>query len=191
MEERGMIAICIGHSRGDGGAASVDGMSEWAYNSRLGKLIVADLRERGFDVMLVDKYAQAGYGRAMQYLAANLKSNEVDVAVELHFNAASNAKATGHEWLYWHASGMGRKLAQCLDRRMNETFPEHKRRGLVPIREEERGGGFLQKLSCPAVICEPFFGSNANDWKLATAHTELLARVIADGIDDWKGGADE
>ena len=186
-----MIAVCIGHSRGDGGAVSVDGTSEWSYNQKIGKLVVADLRERGFSAMLVDTYAQAGYSRAMQYLAKQLKDHDVEVAVELHFNSVPNHKATGHEWLHWHTSGMGRKLAQCLDRRMCETFPEHRRRGLVLISGDERGAGFLRQLHCPAVICEPLFGSNANDWKLATAHPELLARVIADGIDDWKGGADE
>ena len=166
------------------------GVNEWNYNRKLGQLILADLQDRGFEAMLVDSYAQAGYGRAMELLAASLKSRKVELAVELHFNSADTASATGHEWLYWQTSVPGRALAQCLDRRMVETFPEHKRRGLRPISGNERGGTFLRKLSCPAVICEPFFGSNPLDWKLATAHRDLLARVITDGIDDWKGGAE-
>ncbi len=184
-----MIAICVGHSRGDGGAVSVGGVNEWNFNSKLGKLILADLRDRGFEAVLVDSYAKTGYSRAMDYLAANLASLKVAVAVELHFNSAAATTATGHEWLHWHSSVPGRALAQCLDRRMGETFPEHKRRGLVPIRKGERGAGFLQKLECPAVICEPFFGSNVNDWIMADTHRDLLARVIADGLDDWKGEA--
>jgi N-acetylmuramoyl-L-alanine amidase len=190
MEVREMIAICVGHSRGDGGAVSVGGMNEWNYNRKLGSLVMLDLRERGFEAMLVDRYAQASYGRAMDLLAGSLKSQGVEVAVELHFNAADSASATGHEWLYWPTSVPGRSLAQCLDRRMVETFPEHKRRGLKEACGHERGGYFLKKLHCPAVICEPFFGSNPHDWKLATAHRDLLARVIADGIDDWKGGSE-
>lgn len=182
-----MIAICIGHSRGDGGAVSTGGVSEWNWNRALGQIILKDLRERGFAALLVDRYAQTGYSRAMDLLAASLASQKVTVAVELHFNSATPS-ATGHEWLYWHSSVPGRALAQCLDRRMGETFPEHKRRGLIPIRSEaERGGGFLRKTRCPAVICEPFFGSNPQDWQMATAHRDLLARVIADGIDDWRG----
>lgn len=185
-----MIAICVGHSRGDEGAVSVDGVSEWHYNRKLGQIILTDLRERGFEVMLVDRYAQAGYGRAMDYLAASLKSRKVEAAIELHFNAAASDKATGHEWLHWHASVPGRSLAQCLQRRMVETFPEHKNRGIKPVRAlAENGGGFLKKTHCPAVICEPFFGTNPNDWQLGTAHRDLLARLIADGIDDWKGVA--
>jgi N-acetylmuramoyl-L-alanine amidase len=184
-----MIAICVGHSRGDGGAVSVGGVSEWNYNRKLGGLIYRDLLDRGFDAMLVDRYAQTGYGRAMEALAASLNSQCVELAVELHFNSSDAASATGHEWLYWHTSVPGRALAQCLDRRMVETFPEHKRRGLKAIFGADRGGTFLRKLRCPAVICEPYFGSNPRDWSLAMAHRDLLARVIADGIDDWKGAA--
>jgi N-acetylmuramoyl-L-alanine amidase len=72
---------------------------------------------------------------------------------------------------------------------MCETFPEAKRRGLKAIRDNDRGGMFLKLTHCPSVICEPFFGSNADDWVMAMAHRDLLARVIADGIDDWKGAA--
>ena len=35
-----MIALCVGHSRqGDSGAASVDGTTEWDYNSDLAERI--------------------------------------------------------------------------------------------------------------------------------------------------------
>lgn len=185
-----MIAICVGHSRGDGGAVSVGGMNEWHYNRKLGQLILQDLRDRGFEALLIDRYAQAGYGRAMDLLAQSLKSMSVTVAVELHFNAADTSAATGHEWLHWATSVPGRALAQCLDRRMTETFPHHKRRGLKAISSSERGGTFLKKTHCPSVICEPFFGSNPHDWRLATECQGMVAKVIADGIDDWKGGCE-
>lgn len=184
-----MIAICIGHSRGDGGAVSVGGMNEWNYNRKLGGVMLRDLRERGHEVMLVDRYAQAGYSRAMDYLVRALAAQRVTVAVELHFNSSERKEASGHEWLHWHTSHQGRKLGRCLEGRMAETFPEMKRRGLKAISGAERGGLFLQKTQCPAVICEPFFGSNEDDWLTAMAHRDLLARVMADGIDDWKGAA--
>lgn len=186
-----MIAICVGHSRGDGGAISVGGMNEWHYNRVLGGNIVQILRDRWIPAMLIDRYAQTGYGRAMEMLATSLKGQRVEMAVELHFNSATSAAATGHEWLYWQSSVPGRALAQCLDRRMSEAFPKHKRRGLKPIvSENDRGGGFLKKTHCPAVICEPFFGTNVDDWRLATKCRDALALVIADGIDDWKGGSE-
>lgn len=184
-----MIAICVGHSRGDGGAVSVGGVSEWNFNRQLGWVIVMNLKERGLEAVLIDRYMQGGYSKAMKYLAASLLSPLLDAAVELHFNSADSPAATGHEWLHWHASVPGRALAQALDARMVKAFPGHKRRGLQPIRQEGRGAQYLSRLHCPAVICEPFFGSNPQDWALAIEHPDSLAQVIADGISDWKGSA--
>lgn len=185
-----MIAICIGHSRGDGGAVSTGGVNEWAFNRDLGARVLRILRERGQEAVLVDRYPAGGYGSAMDWLAEDLKSMGATVAVELHFNAAGVASAHGHEWLHWHSSVAGRRLAQCLDRRMCEAFPALRRRGLVAIRQEkERGGGFLRKTPCPAVICEPFFGTNRVEWDFYSARRDELAQVMADGMDDWRGKA--
>lgn len=183
-----MIAICVGHSRGDGGAVSTDGTNEWRFNSDLGRRVLAILRDRDQDAILIDRYAQTGYGRAMQLLGQSLRSRNVTVAVELHFNSGDST-ALGHEWLHWHSSVPGRALAQSLSRRMKEAFPQAKVRGLVPINPKSpRGVGFLRQTYCPSVICEPFFGSNKNEWEHYSDNIDRLALVIADGIDDWKGG---
>lgn len=185
-----MIAICVGHSRGDKGARSVGGVSEWDYNRDLGMRIRNLLMDRGMTACFIDRYAQASYGRAMDYLSAHLKSMRVECAVELHFNAASPS-AAGHEWLYWHASNPGRALARCLDESMAARFERHPRRGIKPIGlgKDDRGAGFLQKTHCPAAIAEPFFGTNAESWAFFNDHRQDLAEVIADGIDQWKGAS--
>lgn len=185
-----MIAICVGHSRGDGGAVSVGGVNEWHFN----KLLARDIREilttAKRQSIIVDRYAQTGYTRAMTLLANSLASQGVKVAVELHFNSGETAKATGHEWLHWSKSVPGRALAQALQTQMVAAFPEHKSRGLIGIAsEKDRGGGFLRRVKCPAVICEPFFGSNPADWDSFETRREVLAAVIADGILTYlKGG---
>lgn len=185
-----MIAICVGHSRGDGGAVSVGGVNEWHYNRQLARDVQANLLEAETPCMLIERYAQASYVRAMTLLAQSLASQKVTAAVELHFNSADTAKATGHEWLHWKTSVPGRALAQALQAEMSKALPAHKSRGLVGIAaEKDRGGAYLKRLACPAVICEPFFGSNPNDWKVFSEHREVLANVISRGILAWmKGG---
>lgn len=184
-----MIAICVGHSRGDGGAVSVGGVSEWHFNRDIGTRVRNLLIDRGFTACFIDRYAQASYGRAMDYLATHLKSMRAECAIELHFNSSDNSSAAGHEWLYWHSSGSAKALARCLDETMAARFPRTPRRGLVPVfGEQKRGGGFLKKTHCPAVIAEPFFGSHAESWQYFNDHRQELAEVIADGIDAWKGG---
>lgn len=183
-----MIAICVGHSRGDGGAVSVGGVNEWNFNRDIATRVRNLLVDRGIQACFIDRYAQAGYTRAMDYLAAHLKSMQVACAVELHFNSGPPT-AAGHEWLYWHQSSRSRDLARLMDEAMSQRFPRSPRRGIKPIGQgmDERGRQFLQKTHCPAIIAEPFFGSHAESWNYFNDHRQELAEVIAHGIDTWKG----
>ena len=88
-----MIAICVGHSRpNDSGAASVTGVSEWDYNSELAEMIGSSLDE---PYKVYSTYQGTGYVSAIRWLAKKLDEDNVDTAIELHFNAASQ-KAKGH-----------------------------------------------------------------------------------------------
>jgi len=174
-----MIALCVGHSRqGDSGAASVDGTTEWDYNSSLAEMVASKLDET---TKVYNTYNGSGYGGSMRWLAQKLKKDKVTFAVELHFNAASPS-ATGHEWLYWHSSVKGRLLARSLRDSMEDAFPTFTSRGIKARQKGSRGAGFLRLTHCPAVIAEPFFGTNTQDWDIAIAHKEGLATTIAGGL---------
>lgn len=174
-----MIALCVGHSRqGDSGASSVDGTTEWDYNCDLAGKIASKTRQ---DVRIYSAYEGRGYTSAMRGLARKLKKDRAAFAVELHFNAASPA-ATGHEWLYWNTSAKGRLLARSLRDSMEDSFPLFTSRGIKARAKGSRGASFLRLTHCPAVIAEPFFGTNKDDWQLATAHKDGLASSITGGI---------
>lgn len=183
------IALCVGHSRSqgggrpEGGAISVGGESEWTFNSRLAHGIAAELLAcHGIQALVVDRYSGTSYGSAMRWLAAFLRAQGgIRLAVELHFNAAESPSASGHEWLYWHASAAGRALAQACHREVSRDFPQLPARGLKPI-ESGRGAEFLRLTHCPAIIAEPFFGSNAQDWKLASTYHAGLARSLTSAL---------
>ncbi len=174
-----MIALCVGHSRqGDSGAASVDGTTEWDYNCDLAERIASKTRQ---DVRIYNTYGGKSYASSMRWLARKLKTDGVSFAVELHFNAASPS-ATGHEWLYWHSSEKGRLLARALRDSMEDSFPLFTSRGIKGRKKGSRGAAFLRYTHCPAVIAEPFFGTNSEDWDLATRHKDGLASTITGGI---------
>ena len=200
-----MIALCIGHSRyikgrRDGGAVSVgytaktsgmdvqasERVSEWQYNRVLANHIQAHLERFQRQVMIVDQYQGDGYGAAMKWLAGHLKANKVEVAIELHFNSAGPT-ARGHEWLYWHSSAKSRELAKATEIEMTlQIAPDElPNRGVKPISAKDRGSDFLRLTHCPALIAEPFFGSNADDWKIATERKDKIALAIACGVDEW------
>lgn len=185
---RQAVAICIGHSRlrGDGqpegGALAVDGTSEWAYNFALGNLVSISLAGQRIRAVVISDYGPGGYGTAMRNLRNRLLGMPgLKVAVELHFNSGTPT-ANGHEWLYWRESRAGHALATALDRAMRRDVPGLKARGAKPRDGEDRGAGFLRETPCPAVICEPFFGSHPHDWATARDNISGIATSIADGI---------
>jgi N-acetylmuramoyl-L-alanine amidase len=177
------IALCIGHSRWikgrrDCGAVSVDGTSEWEYNEELADLIAEELGE--FEVKIYDDYHGTGYTSAMQWLAGQIRRIDAACAIELHFNSAP-PQARGHEWLHWHRSANGLALAERLEAAFDVGIPA---RGVKPIDMSGRGGVFLKSVPPPAVIAEPFFGSNIDDWRIAQ-DKPAITRCMAKGIRAW------
>jgi len=181
------IAICVGHSRPinghpEGGAVSVDGTSEWVFNNDLAFLIEAELTKSRVSSVVISSYDGVGYGAAQRWLAAHLKTLGVKLAIELHFNSADSPAATGHEWLYWSTSSKGKALAAQLHAEMCLALPTIRARGIQPKTSADRGAEFLRGTHCPAVICEPGFGSNPNDWRILTLQKAALARAIAQSL---------
>ncbi len=186
-----MIAICIGHSRYitsvrmDGGAVSAGGENEWTFNRRVGRRLHEILNSRRVPSWLCDAYHMSGYGPAMRWLAGEIRKREATLAVELHFNAAGPT-AEGHEWLHWHSSSASRDAAAAFDAAFRNHYPQRKARGVKAITVENRGGEFLRLTHCPAVILEPFFGSNRAEWNFFAARPQdELATVYADAICAW------
>ena len=180
-----LVAICIGHSRtGDNGATSADGTSEWEFNRTIGQSLKQALDARQIDSFVVDDYEGHGYGAAMRWVAKHVEQRHASIAVELHFNASAG-QAQGHEWLYWITSSRGKRLADCLRDAYVAAFPIRKSRGSRPKSSGDRGAEFLRLTHCPAVIAEPFFGDNPDEWEFATTHREEIAEALAEGIEHY------
>lgn len=187
------IGICVGHSRKlngvtEGGSVSVGRVNEHAYNRELALMIEAKLDDFKIPCFIVASYQGNGYTAAQKWLAGHLKEKGATAAIELHFNHADSVTATGHEFLFWASSKNGRTLAKELDASMLEMFPDFKQRGIKPKGSGDRGAEFLKLTHCPAVISEPFFGSNPEDWKLATEKKAEIALAIAVGIKHYVSG---
>lgn len=143
----------------DGGAYSPHlGMNERTFNLK----VAAEMKRLDPSLEIIDAYEGNGYGSAMRWLAGEIEERGCDLAIELHFNSADE-KAQGHEWLHWITSKRGNGLAWHFRKAFRDTFPEIVDRGLKPKHEGDRGAEFLRLTRCPAIICEPFFGSNGWD----------------------------
>lgn len=182
-----LVAICVGHSRKingrtEGGAVSVGRVSEHQFNRELAGWIADNLQNAGIRVNVISEYEGTGYTSAQKWVASQLKEDGTNLALELHFNCADATTAQGHEWLFWSSSTNGKRLATKLDEEMRKAFPEIKARGVKPLKPGDRGAEFVKLTPCPAVICEPFFGSSSHDWITASARKHDLARVISEGV---------
>lgn len=181
-----MIAICIGHSRKisgryDGGAYSVPlKINERDFNLQVASELVGMLEDRSIRSKVFNHYNGNGYGSAMADVAKQVKEARASLAIELHFNSAS-PEATGHEWLYWHTSEIGQKIAGKFDSEFSKVFPAMKKRGLKAITKKDRGGKFLELTHCPALILEPFFGSSVLD--CARINVKGIAEAYAKAIE--------
>jgi len=162
----------------------VGGVSEWLFNrSEIAPRLHAKLRMMGHSPAIYHAYAGDSYEAAMIDIAGRLNRDKMDVALELHFNSA-HAGASGHEWLYWNSSARSKALATWLDETFDDVAPLPSR-GLLPRFRSNRGALFLRLTHCPAVICEPFFGSNAQDWAWASANPDVIATCMAKAIHCW------
>jgi len=179
-----VVGICIGHSRSEEqGAWSVGGVSEWAFNVRVGALLKRHLYDMGIASIVYDAYEGRSYGSSMRWLSDRMHNDGVTLALELHFNSASPT-AEGCEMLYYHNSTSGKKLAGCLQVEVVSEY-NSKNRGIKALKRFSRGGGFLVRTKCPAVVCEPFFGSNYSEWNKHATSRNRLAQAYARGVNNF------
>jgi N-acetylmuramoyl-L-alanine amidase len=179
------IALVIGHDPKEHGAVGVAKsstgetiqISEYAFNAQLSGLIRERFALLGYKLCDVRRHIAGGYSQLPAYI------NNLDplFAVELHFNSASIPTANGCEMLHHHNSFKGAIVAQIFQ----ETFTSRlslRNRGIKPTSRGGRGYPFLAKTKCPAIIAEPFFGSNSTEMQYALDHISDLADAYVSSI---------
>lgn len=139
------------------------------------------LESRGIQATLIDKYEGPSYSAAMSWLGRQCRKLKADIAIELHFNSAG-PYAEGHEWLYWHRSPKSQRLAECFRDAFRNNYPDSRSRGIKPCDAESRGSLFLRLTPCPALILEPYFGSNKAETECYSTTLPLMAKAYADAV---------
>lgn len=148
--------------------------------------VAAEMLKLDDSLEVIDNYRGTGYGGAMRWLATEIEKRKCDLAVELHFNSAG-ATAQGHEWLYWQGSKKGTALASAFRYQFAKVFPEIVDRGIKPRFSNDRGAEFLRLTRCPAIICEPFFGSNESDCaKVEAKGVEAIAGAYVKALKEYR-----
>ena len=180
------VAFVVGHCESEEGATFSDALEEheetmvfsealdetefdfWEFFAReyLGPLGTVFLHE---DIK--------GYSNRQELMAE--KTKDFDLVFELHFNA-SHPDAHGSEALYYHTNEKTKLICEKFSSLMHEKMG-YKNRGAKPITKDNRGGGFVYNQIPPAIILEPFFGSNKNDCQ--RFHSEDFVAILKELIE--------
>lgn len=167
------VCISVGHSPDEQGAYNQTfDVTEFSYNSALGKLVVKELEKLGHEVELV-------FRKTLRELPKQINMTNADVAVELHCNAF-NKMISGTEVLHYPESTKGSALAEFIQEAIVDTL-DLRDRGIKPSEREI----ILRKTKMPCVIVESFFIDNDVDMILGIEHKQDLAVAIASGIHEY------
>lgn len=153
------LAVVIGHTSASGGAIRRDtGESEYKWNSRLAAMMVVLQSSYSLQVKVFRRKSGVSYYQQIKRVYEAVDRWKADASIELHFNSSANPKATGTEML---SSGSTRSLAlaAAVQGRMVDALGLADR-GIKIRGRNERGGRSLHMGRAPAIIGEPFFGSN-------------------------------
>lgn len=170
------IALIIGHNPKSQGAVRVtDGMTEFAFYKKLAE----DLKALAPDqYVILQRSPEGGYAKEIDRVYAEANALRVSGTVELHFNAAAAASASGTEVL---TSGTRNSMILCnlLQDHMT-TALKLKSRGVKQVTKQQRGGRSLWVGSSPAALIEPFFGSNRNDCEVIDRNYDKFVKSLHD-----------
>ena len=150
------LALVVGHHPDAQGATlSLSGhrTTEYKLWSPFARELALTLIQRDVDVDVIHRPNPDPDSDLMH----EVNHTGADLAVELHFNAASG-RASGSEMLYWPGSPKGKAFAEHLQAETVDALGNEDR-GAKPRSDL----AFLEGTSMPAVIAEPFFGSSPKD----------------------------
>lgn len=176
------IAIVIGHAKDSKGACSPYLPCEFDYN----KKVAEELKSINSDKYTIYEHGsyRKGYYAMVKETSDLINREDFDLVLELHYNAASPI-AHGTEVLYYFASKKGKVYAEILSNGLSKAL-ETKNRGIRPLyNKNDRGFQAVYLVKPPALIVEPFFGTNEFDC-LKFQEPNRYAQVLDGIINDLK-----
>ena len=167
------LAIVIGHnSRAQGAVRATDGRTEYDWNGELAGLIQ---QHDPSSIRVFQRTPGLGYSREIDEVYRQTDVWGAEMTMELHFNASANATASGCLMLSSGTRG-SLVLAKSLQTACLGVM-EGRDRGVVVRQRRDRGGRSLWQGKAPAVLTEPYFGSNAAECMRAGANIDQLAEA--------------
>ena len=167
------IVITAGHSNVDPGAVA-NGLKEALLAVELRDIVALKLREKGYEA-ITD--GQRGDNKPLSDAIKLIPRG--DVAVELHFNAATATTAAGVETI---ALPKHKALAQRLSKGIADVLGSKLRGDVGYIDQSKSARGRLGYVSAGGLIVEVAFISNKSEMNTYQSKKWLVASAIVEAL---------
>ena len=181
------LAVVVGHNSQAEGAWGVAplGNSEFDWNSEVAKQMQRLGGDYGLEVRPFYREGGVGYSTEIDRVYRQVNDWGADASMELHFNSYRYT-STGTETL-----SSGSKKSMALAEAVQASMLKHlglKDRGVKVKKRTDRGGRSLFAGRAPAILVEPFFGSNRSDCEAANRLGVVgFAKMYLEGARDYTG----
>ncbi|PXC64576.1 hypothetical protein C9769_05480 [Listeria monocytogenes] len=180
MTKKLKLAIFAGHGGVDSGAVG-NGYHEDDLALDIMKRTTKVLRNAGHTVI---NNRTADVNRNISADAKLANREKVAAVIEFHFDAAG-ASAEGTTGFYCATSSSSKRLAQCVNDKLDDVFKD---RNVKPDTSTRHGRlGILRETNAVATLQEIAFITNKNDVAKYNARADEVAKKIAEGILSYFG----
>lgn len=175
------VAVVIGHQQQSPGAKNKNyETNEFKFNQALAHDIENNFFEYNDKDEVVVIYRESNYAN----LPKEINALYPDLIISLHCNAFDTF-VNGCEMLYYYKSEKSKEVARIFQNRLI-TVMDNQDRGIKAKSAEDRGGYLLRYTHAPAIICEPFFIDNDEEFLNANElfFEGRLTQTYCECIDD-------
>lgn len=180
------LAVVVGHNRSSPGAWAVSPISrsEYDFNTDVAEVMSELDHKYGLDVRVFWRQPVGSYSTEIARVYGAVDNWGADASMELHFNAFTSS-STGTETLY-SGSSYSKRFATAVQKQMVDTLGLRDR----GLKHEPGGRGWKSLIAgkAPAILTEPFFGSNPNDCQAAARLGVVgFAKMYLEGAKHYAG----
>lgn len=163
------IAFIPGHTAKKPGMRTYNELTEFHFNQRI---IDKLYHSPGNGGIFHFRRQDIPYQKAMKALARQCQEARIDLAIELHINAAGIPEARGCETLIKHGADRTAQLSSVIIEKFSQEFDIQRRReykgikGIKALKPGDRGSSFvyeMEKRGIMGIVFEPFFGDYRTD----------------------------
>ncbi len=166
------VAFIEGHSWRDEGARSYNKKSEKSFNDKVQRYVFKNYSGK-IRLVTFDRPDYMSYGSAVEWLAKECDNINVDLAIELHFNAAGVKTARGNHKRIIKGDHESLSYAKLFNRTYLAMFPFATFRriyegvkGVCGMGRRDAGYWFcyhMEKRGIASMLDEPFFADFRNE----------------------------